>query len=687
MLKKMSAVESRAAWLISSYRNVTIGGNTPNNAEAQKFGWVDVLTRLRINPADPVPVNRFVSLMTASTQFNAAFMSAGAAWIMYEHWDRFSPAQRALCLQRFKSAGAAVNSHGTENHFLIRNVGAFIWGELWPNETGWPNGLTGAQMRQQAKSRLLVFLRNLFSKGYSEHLSINYVPVHLYPLQALYSCAQDPEVKAAADAALTLYAVDMAVNFFKGSTIYPWSRDAAQRASDPQNNRSLNTHIKAVYWLWWAELMNTPSTTTATFVSAGARGWGTEARHFAVTCALSSWRPPAQCVELAQQPISLSGSVKQFGEHGAGDPAHVIRTVWKTQTFAVGSANYANLIDPPPTGRSPGVSDRNGHGILLASTKAQNEIIVHHPYWKSNADQHRWLCRSSPFVQHAQHEGIIISLFNIPATDPLANRGDVTWQGFRNEGMIQQSWIRYPRVLDEQADQDGWLFLREGQTFVAIRSSVAWTIDNTEFTDMTVLRASGAKNVVISEVANTQQYKSFAAFRNAVLAKTLTFNLNTLQVQYGNLLAAWGPFNAAAPFFLSFPTLLVNGMPKQMRDPDFVAERALMKSSVLSVEGRVMRTSGLVVDWSGARPVFSTGTAGPAPQPAPQPQPEPAPAPEPEPTQPPMQEPALLTLAQRIAAQLPCSDEQAKQAITLCADRLQQLRRVPAAEALRREMR
>ena len=74
------AFNTRANWMIGTYNNVTIGGSTPNGREAKKFGWADVLARLKLNPNDRQPIQRFLDLMRADG-FNGAFMPAGSAWI------------------------------------------------------------------------------------------------------------------------------------------------------------------------------------------------------------------------------------------------------------------------------------------------------------------------------------------------------------------------------------------------------------------------------------------------------------------------------------------------------------------------------------------------------------------------------------------------------------------------------
>jgi hypothetical protein len=623
-LKGGPALEARAAWMIGTYRGVTIGGSRPNGADGQKFGWADVLARLRLNPLDPQPIQRFVDLFAAGN-VNGAFMPAGAGWILCKHWDRFTPAQRnSVILPRLKKM-RNILGHGTENHFLIKYVGAHLFAQLWPEEQGWYDvvgrrSLDSSELRALTKRRLLATLRSYYDKGYQEHLSPNYLPVHFYPLHALYSCATDPEVKAAADAALTFHVAEMAANFFEGATIAPYDRPAPLPIGDPQKNTALNTHMKALYWLYWAELMNSLPAAKASFPSAGSRAAGGEAKHFAVASALSAWRPPALMAALAEgkglQPFTLHSAAPNFGEFATGQPAFVARTVFRDHRFAVGSGNFVTAIDPGIPGRGRGLSERMGVEVVYSSRDEQNTIVVHHPYWRTNADQYQWLSRSSPFQQNVQHQSTLISLFNIPKIDPFAGRSRSDWEAFRDErvrGLVQQVWIRYPKAADEVVEVGGWIFLREGQTFVAIRPWNGYGMDANEFPDMSVVRTPGPTNAVIIDIATVDQFDTFSAFRAAVLEAPLKVDLSIPSVSYRNLrgdviVARWTPFNPSEKIIVSFPFASVNGVNQVMRDPDFLHAKAVVKSPPFQVVDRVLKVSlpsgKMTVDWRGRMPVI-----------------------------------------------------------------------------------
>ena len=624
-----SAMEARASWIIDSYRNQTIGGAAnPNGGEGQKFGWADILARLHRNPNDPVPIRRFVNLFRTRNLLNRSFMPAGAGWILTKYWDKFTPQDRNnIILPGIKSM-RDILSHGSENSFLVKYVGAHLFAQLWPEEKDWfdsrqRKSVSSAELSAATKQRLLNTLRSYYSKGYHDHLSPHYLPTHLYALHALYSSTRDPELKAAASAALTFHAADMAANYFQGATLAPYNRPAPSPIVDAQKNRTINTNIKGLYWLYWAESMNTPSTATATFAGHGpSAGSRDEAKHFAVASALSDWRPPAVLAQLAQgkdlKAFTLHSSTSAFGEGGTGATADTLRTIYRDEAFAVGSGIFTHRI-------AKGYSERMGMEIIYATQDDQNTIVFHHPYWRSNQGQYKWLSRSSPFQQNVQHQATLISLFNIPKVDPFAGRTRPDWEAFRNQNrqqLIQQAWIRFPKAIDEIIQSNGWIFLREHDTYMAIRPLNGYVIDGREFPDFYVVRSSGAVNAVISDIATSRQFQTFAQFRSAVLAAPLTVDLKQLgpTVSYRNvngdvITAQWNQPNYNNSAFASWPTKIINGV-IQAPDPDFIAGRAVIKSDPLTVARRVLTvnvpTGSLEVDWTKPLPVFSGAQSQPS---------------------------------------------------------------------------
>ena len=120
----------------------------------------------------------------------------------------------------------------------MKAVGAYLFAQYWPNESGWVRGKkTSAEVMETTREQLLAVMKSLYDKGYAEDLSPTYAPIHLAPYYALYECAKDPEIKAAADAALHYHLTNIAVNHYEGVTIPPVNRDKPSRIENTNTSK------------------------------------------------------------------------------------------------------------------------------------------------------------------------------------------------------------------------------------------------------------------------------------------------------------------------------------------------------------------------------------------------------------------------------------------------------------------
>jgi hypothetical protein len=624
-----TAFTTRVNWLTGTFAN-----SRPVN---NRTGWATVIARLARNPNDAVALKDFVDFFkiadSGGKAIEGAFFPTGGAWVIQKYWDKFTPSERDLMLKVLQNL-LNLLSHGTENHFFIRYTGAYVFTQIWPNATGWTDfvewqrdnsGLalgnvkykkTSAQFAAIVKSRLLSVLKTFYSKGFYENRSTNYQVLNITALHGLYTLVNDPQLKAAANAALTYVYTTLATSFFEGTTLASHARPWPDRRGEQQQNTIMNTFVQFSSWLEWAELMNMPSTTSASFPHRGQ-----EAREWMVIPALSDWRPPALLASIAKGtgilPLTVRSVHPRFGEFATGRAADSTSTVHRESRFAISSAVYRYRI-------RNAVEERSGLEIVYKTRDKENTIVCHHPYWyaggtyDSRYQSSAWLSRSSPFQQNAQHESTIISLFNIPNADPFKGRTRSDWEQYRKnffDNLIKQAWIRYPKTIDEEVRTNNWIFLREGETYIAIRPWGSYTTDSSEFTDLTVVKSNGAKNAVIMDVATIEQFATFAQFRTAVLAAPLTVDLSgNPRVTYRNvkgktLVAQFVGDNYSKDEISSIPTLSVNGASQQLADPDFDAARAVVKSGPISLVDNVLRINipagNLTVDWSGSTPIFN----------------------------------------------------------------------------------
>jgi len=456
-------------------------------------------------------------------------------------------------------------------------------------------------------------MRSLYEKGYCENLSHNYTPVHLFPYYALYDCATDPDMKSAANAALHFHVANAAANHFEGVTIPPANRDYPRATWNTYTTgEAPGPSMPWIHWFYWADAQNwTPSNKT------GGDG------NFVAYAALSSWRPPAAIESLARgetAPYELTSSAPKFGFWGIGTPAECVRYIYRDKLYAMGSGFFQ--YDPDGF-----YVDYTAFHLICKSPDKYNFIDCYHPYWHSN--ERTWQGLNSPLMQWAQHKSTAIALFNIPTTDPWAGRGRSDWQAKRNnhfDNLIQEALIRYPKSIDQKTEANGWIFLREGDVYIAIRPLKAYTIDanySQAGGEFNVVRSAFAQTGFVFDIATKEEFATFEAYQTAVKKNPPVVNWDQLSVTYTSLrgdvlTATWNPPNYDVPKAKENdpkgervqvrPDITVNGAVGPI-DSDFTNGLAAIKSPSVELVNRVLRlqtpAGRLVVDWRGKVPTFS----------------------------------------------------------------------------------
>jgi uncharacterized repeat protein (TIGR02543 family) len=553
---------------------------------------------------------------------------SSVAWVVGKYRDKFTPAQLENLKNRVKGLSNLASS-GTENHTLNYQVAGYLFAQHWPNESGWFGGRTSAQLMSTTRGNLMNIMNSLYSKGYNEDLSTTYVATHLSPYYILYDCATDPQVKNAASAAITFHVSHIASTHFEGVVVPPFNRQNAPQFNQ-HNGGGWNPVLQWIYWLYWGEVQNRVPTTSH-FRTNHENRWFIHA-------ALSDWRPPAAVNSLAfgrTVPYELASTKPNFQHFGAGGAGEYLRYVYRDSLYAMGSGSMRFR----PNGYH---LDYSMFGLIYKSGDTFNYIDVHHDYWRSN---NRIWTGASPFIQMAQHKSTSIVLFNIPATDPWSDRGPEEYRSLRSNhfnNLIREGLARYPKSIDEKVEANGWIFLREGDVYIAIRPLNSYTIDPNYSTNMTkpgdhldnivnavaqynVVRSPHAKTGFVFDVGTKGQFASFQAFQTAVRQNPITVDLNALSVTYRNvegntLRSTWrAPVpdykdvpvsynqNVGAQVWIR-PDFTVNGTNVPI-DSDFTGARAVIKSPSIQLVNRVLRLTtpdgNLTADWSGSNPVFS----------------------------------------------------------------------------------
>ncbi|MDI6451738.1 hypothetical protein [Anaerobaca lacustris] len=601
----LSTREKRAAWLTEQFCGAPTGSNA-------KFGAAAALARLALNPDDAEVIDRithFYDKVPAGSN-GQQFSYPGVAWVLGKYWEKFTPAQRDHLKARLKGFNDLLG-HGTENHAIMKGAAAYLFAQYWPDETGWLRGThTSAQLMETARTQMLAVMRSLYDKGYEENLSTTYAAVHLFPYYALYDCATDPEVKSAADAALHFHVTNLAANHFGGLVIPPYNRENAPQQNTYRLGSGYIATLQWVHWLYWAEAQNRIPV-GEDFVRIGEN-------QYVVYAAVSDWMPPAaiDCLARGQTvPYELTASAPSFGHFGTspgfwgtGTPGTCVRYVYRDKLYAMGSGFFQYYPDEFYV-------DYNAFGLIYKSPDKYNYIECHHPYWRSN--DRTWRGKNSPFMQTAQHKGTAIALFNIPTADPWQGRGRSSWQEYRNnhfKSLIQEALVRYPKSIDQKTEAHGWIFLREGDVYIAIRPLKAYTIDANykQAGPFDVVRSAFARTGFVFDIATKEEFPTFEAFQTAVNRNVPVVDWDQFSVAYTNvsgdtLTATWNPPKYDVPKgerVLVRPEITVNGaeVPIDTTYP-------VSKSPSVELVDRVLRlrtpAGHLEVDWRGKVPKFS----------------------------------------------------------------------------------
>lgn len=534
------------------------------------------------------------------------------------YWDHFSEAQRQTMLDAMKS-WREVDGHGTENHALMQNACGYLFTQWFPDETGWTTNSMGPMdsgpLNARIRDNLVRVASSLFDKGYVENLSTTYLLLHLYPWMMIQQFADDEALRNVANAALHFHLANLAVNSFHGQVVSPFNRSNYQQQNTPhvydlEGSHTQIPQVPFLSWLYWGE--GTHFDDPETLGDAIRRFHG----HIGFFTAMRAWGPPPEVLRRIGAgegaPYTVRSSAADFGYWGGGEPHDNMRTVHRTDRYAVGTGFFRY---------APGsfYINYNNFGVLYDTEDKHNVVDINQNYWMSDLEEgDRWPhCMNSPFQQDAMHENTVISLFNVPETDPWRGLGRGDWIANRDghyDGLIQRVDVRYPSTVDEVVERDGWVFLREADVFIAIRPLREYTTDTEALPAFTLLRSPGATNAVVLEVGTAEEHGDFAAFQATVEANPLRVDWDTLTVEYTDsqgdaIRARW----VAPDYALSGGGERVLVRPEVWVDGEYASgvppeEWPLIESPHVRLEGRVLRIEHgrdrLTVDWSGEQPVF-----------------------------------------------------------------------------------
>ncbi|MCC5806063.1 MAG: hypothetical protein JJU00_07005 [Opitutales bacterium] len=570
---------------------------SPGGVGRQPYGLV--VARLALDPSDSEAINYLATSPYGGGDW--FFNALGNVRALYMAWEHMTPAQRNAVANRASDHNQWFNT-GTENHRLMSWSSAYLYAQKFPDrQWNWGDGqISSEAMMERAKEVIAIVGRNRYLSGYSEFLSPIYEIYHITPMVNLYDYAEDPEVRAIAEAFLHYHFTNLAMASLREYTLPPFSRRTEQSAS-------LSARIQSILWLYFGH--GNPSLPFNP-------GWTTP------QLAVSGWRPHPITDTLGREQEAFSYTARWQQAHFLADAlayrdpetdANTFRYVVRTTHHNHGIAMSSGVIRHIPAAFQ---LDDSMFSVSWAGTVNNRLIKAFHPYWRSaSRGENAWSGATSPFMQIGQHKNAAILLFDIPAEDPWEGIGQ--WAAERDGPMRPLGQIRYSNLLilgeDFGLREDNWYFLRSGSYYIgikALRDGVQRDLRSLQDDGFEVLKSRGTvgepwSTGFIVEIGNAMQFGDFETFQEVTAANPVEVDWDNVSVQYTS--------NDGADMEMEFnrsldtpdgtiPTVRINGDAIDYTNwPVIESPWVLLDERVFDLGGPL---HGLRIDWSGETPEF-----------------------------------------------------------------------------------
>lgn len=423
-----------------------------------------------------------------------------------------------FCRQAYaEKTGKALRD--TDN--LLLAAGELLAGQLYPDHTFPCSQHTGQWHRQRAEDALTRRLQRAATAGFVDSSSHS-LALLLTALSHLIDLADSQKIWDLAAAVIDKVLVTLALDSFQG--VY----GAGHNAADDDNAAVPNGYtspLAGVARLMWG---------------VGAWNW-----HLAAPvglCCCQSYEQPPLIATLATQPdpASMWASERHAiasepeEEQQAGEDQHtqtLNKAVFKTPDYLLSSAQ-----DFRAGQRS------NGGQSWQATLGADAIVFANHPGSDDldNDSRGSGYWRSGRLPRVAQHQDLLIALYDLPETDP--------------SGFTRAYFPTF--AFDEHQLGKEWAFAAKGDAYIALGCSEPIELVQEGPAAYRELRATGHNVAWLCQMGRKADYDSFANFRKRVLAARFTYDrlsLSYRQLQGDTVTFDW---NSA---------LVVNGEAQQLQ--------------------------------------------------------------------------------------------------------------------------
>lgn len=491
----------------------------------------------------------------------------------------------------------------TENHFILFSTGAYLAGQLYPDEVFASSGETGAEKMVTFRPRIMRWLKLRYEAGFSEWLSNVYYDEDIPGLMALVEFADDQELRELATMVLDLIYADMALNQFQGNFGSTHGRTYEHKMTGTRD--ATGSSMKLLFDLNEVSPANMGASVLAlstryqlpqvihemardldrpvyenrqrmSIAIEDASDWGLdysvledgmtfltlEAYTHPLTVGLfvemlnayKWWYHSDFEVFLPYQPI-LEDPVARQGIAMAYE-----KDITRNMRPEVNLYTYRT----PDFMLSAAQDWRKGYGgdqqSLWQATLGMDAVVftTHPANEDSDGPTPRYWTGYGTMPRVAQSENVVVSLYQVIDEDPKLYVPD----------QPRYTHAFFPRAqFDETSKEGGWFFGRKGDAYVALWSSdqnANWVANNNsdaaDFGDYEII-ADGAKAIWLCELGRAADYVDYQSFKTSIVEASLSADAEALTVDYespsqGRLVMSWdGPVTRdGAPLDLSdFP--------------------------------------------------------------------------------------------------------------------------------------
>ena len=469
----------------------------------------------------------------------------------------------------------------TENHQIMFHSGEYLAGQLFPDII-FPNaGLTGRQHQEKARAKLLSWIDLKARIGFSEWDSNCYYDEDIAPLLNLVDFASDPDIQRRAGMLLDVMFFDMAVDSFQG--VYGTSHGRTYpRHLLKGHGDAMSTARKIA---WDRAAFSTPNSMTAVCLSTS--------RRYRVSEVIEkiAQDTPEECTNLERHsfdPVNAASldihpddPEKAMPIWGAGMFANrkiadqtlkladrfqsgcfdvIIRPYVQSVLAAYDALDAANITHDGDLDRRT-LSEVNK--LTYRTPDYQLSCAQDYRKGKLGFQQHIWQATlgadASVFTLHrgseddesmkywqgrlpraAQIKNCVIAIYNVPEEPlpgpptvfpPEAGGNAIPSPAPSEETLLPYTLASFPRsAFDEVADQDGWIFARKNDGFLALRSQqpAEWTPDRIFGTEGLI--ANGRQNIWVCQVGRKAVDGPFEDWCSRIAGASIQFD--DLSVSY-----------------------------------------------------------------------------------------------------------------------------------------------------------